>query len=306
LRRALLVFLAGCTFLVGGPDPRDTSGGSPDLSTGPCADVQTDPHNCGACGHDCGLLPGVDPNKVGCTVGVCDLRGACLPALADCSGGYADGCETDLTLANHCGSCTAQCGGTTALCARDANGKFFCASGCSATTPTQCGTSCVDTLSNAHHCGDCNTVCAGGVNMVGVCQGGACVTACSAGFHLCSGVCSSSSSIQSCGALCTPCPAPPANGVEICDPFAGCDFKCNAGFTKQPGVCVQTGPVPDMATLPLCDCRGLSAPLGDGNQCPFTNSCVANNCCAEDQFMMPPPAGTCTDPTPCQTSNTPQ
>jgi hypothetical protein len=309
-----LIF-AGCTLIVGGADPRDViGGGGLDGSVHPCADVQTDPHNCGACGRDCTVLPGVQPNAVHCTAGQCDLRGACLPGRADCSGGYIDGCESDLSQANHCGNCTAICGGVTPLCTRTSGGLYTCSGSCGGGL-TECGLSCVDLENDPQHCGSCSNACAASGGQTPTCVLGSCGP-CASGTHNCNGVCVASNSLDSCGARCTPCPAAPANGTEICDSINGCDFVCDFGFTKSLGSCFQTSSVPDMAMSrgsdmpsPLCDCRGL-VPDSTGNQCPVDNQCVANNCCLTDQLLCSGgtgcPAGTCVDKTPCTPSTTPQ
>jgi hypothetical protein len=299
----LLVLSAGCTLLVGDPDPRDTLVGGVDLANGACADVQTDPRNCGFCGHDCTALPGVNPQAVRCTAGSCDLRNACNPGRADCGGGYLDGCETDLSTANHCGSCSAICGGEVPLCVQTGPGVYTCADSCPFFSPTQCGSSCVDTFNDSNHCGGCNKVCAAGNNMAPVCQGGVCSTECNFGFHTCSGKCVSDTSIDTCGSRCTPCPAPPTHATEICDPFGGCDFKCDTGFRRENGQCLQnmsmdmklgTG---DMAVdnRPLCDCSGL------GSACLL--GCVGQNCCLECDDSAGPPTF-CLTGTVCTASNT--
>ena len=261
--RALVVALvcAGCTLVVGDPDPRDVvAAPQPDLAGfHPCADVQTDPKNCGACGHDCTRLPGVDPTLVGCVAGVCDLRGACLAGHADCSGGYADGCETDLTLASHCGGCTVECGGDQPLCARDVSGNYFCTGTCPGSAPTQCGSSCVDPLHDAANCGGCNHVCTAPSNASGVCDNGVCGSVCNLGFHDCGGTCVDETSVNSCGNSCTPCPAPPANAEATCDPLFGCGSQCLPGFvTDAFGSCVAAMSTPDMA-MPT----DLAMPSGD-------------------------------------------
>jgi hypothetical protein len=239
----LLLLVAGCTLIVGGADPRD----GVDASIGhPCADVTSDPHNCGACGRDCTSLPGVDPGAVHCTAGQCDIRNACAPGRADCGGGYIDGCESDLSSADHCGNCFSICGGDAALCTRTTGGLYTCTGSCPPGT-MQCGSSCIDLLNDAQHCGSCTHVCPTTTGQVGVCQNGICSSQCAGGFHACSGVCVDSTSLDTCGTRCTPCPAAPANGTPVCDPFAGCDYQCNAGFTKSLGSCVQNMTF-DMAT----------------------------------------------------------
>jgi hypothetical protein len=144
----------------------------------------------------------------------------------------------------------------------------------------QCGSSCVDPTTDPQHCGSCTHACPAGTGQVAVCQNGMCGTQCDFGFHSCSGVCKSDSSLDSCAAGCTPCPSPPANAVEICDPIAGCDFQCNAGFVRQTGTCVAAMDMMSMSMAdlrvdnrPSCDCSGLTQACIAG--------CVGHNCCSE-------------------------
>ncbi len=76
-------------------------GGSPD--GGSCGDVQTDPRNCGTCGHACKnaapLFQGTCPN------GGCCQTGKCAPSLGECitmGSGFA-------TCAAYCGSLGESC-----------------------------------------------------------------------------------------------------------------------------------------------------------------------------------------------------
>ncbi len=97
---------------------------------GVCVDLGVDPKNCGSCGHDCTTFPGVDPAAVTCTAGTCSLGGACMPGRAHCSTNPNNGCETDVTTAAHCGSCTTACAEPTPICAKDpTSGAYACASG---------------------------------------------------------------------------------------------------------------------------------------------------------------------------------
>lgn len=69
-----------------------------------CADLQTDPMHCGACGRACSLPNGVNQ----CAFGTC-LLDRCNDGFGDCSP-IAPGCETDLrTSATHCGRCGNAC-----------------------------------------------------------------------------------------------------------------------------------------------------------------------------------------------------
>jgi hypothetical protein len=78
-----------------------------------CADLQTDPNNCGDCGISC-VIANAEPT---CTAGECGL-GSCLPGFSDCDGDLATGCEAMA----ECGAgapCMTTCGsmGTTACSA---------------------------------------------------------------------------------------------------------------------------------------------------------------------------------------------
>jgi hypothetical protein len=125
-----------------------------DPAHGGCeTDLKTDIDSCGACGTTCGIAGG----EAQCSAGLCSIK-ACSPGLADCSGGYADGCETKTStdLVN-CGACGKVC--------TAANGAPACVSGacqvksctgtfadCNGVTSDGCET---NTLSSPTHCGAC-------------------------------------------------------------------------------------------------------------------------------------------------------
>jgi hypothetical protein len=245
--------LSGCTLLVGDPDPKDLvlnydlSVPHHDLAKGSCGDVTSDVHNCGSCGHDCTHISGADPLKVSCTNGVCDLTNACVAGRGDCMNGADDGCETDLTTSAHCGSCTNACSTSLPLCMQDTSGQYACTPSCTSSAPTICGSSCVNTYSDPNHCNSCTTVCPGDTHGTPICQSGICSISCYSGYHLCTGACVDNTSLQSCGYSCTPCPAPPTHGYEICTVSGYCDFTCNFGYTRSGSSCI---PTPDMAHSP--------------------------------------------------------
>src|ERR1017187_8685898 len=104
-----------------GSGPGSRSGGTADAgpNTPGCsgsqlscagACVPNDVHHCGACGHDCTGLPHVT-GSVSCNgTGQCSLVGSsCAVGWAHCTTNPDDGCETDITQATRCGSCSSAC-----------------------------------------------------------------------------------------------------------------------------------------------------------------------------------------------------
>ena len=68
---------------------------APEVACGSiCADLDSDPNNCGLCGRTC-----IIPNAVaGCAAGQCTLD-ACDVGFSDCDGMLATGCEARSTAA---------------------------------------------------------------------------------------------------------------------------------------------------------------------------------------------------------------
>jgi hypothetical protein len=72
--------------------------------------LDSDPLNCGTCGHKCSAPGGATAT---CTAGVCGLT--CASGTADCDGNAANGCEVmTASDANNCGACNHVCGGAVA------------------------------------------------------------------------------------------------------------------------------------------------------------------------------------------------
>lgn len=86
-----------------------------------CADLQSDPSNCGECGRSCVIEDGT----AACDAGQCAL-GSCDVGRADCDGSLGNGCETvvDCTAGS---ACTTACNTTGTLGCGDP-----CAPACSA------------------------------------------------------------------------------------------------------------------------------------------------------------------------------
>lgn len=123
-------------------------------------DLQNDLANCGACGAVCAF----DRGTPSCAGGVCTLV-ECERGWSDCDGDLANGCETDVTTLDRCGTCeqfenergdpcglcgegTFACGGTQLVCDAEPNPE---------TRLNACG-GC-DTLDAAPEdpCGTCNS-----------------------------------------------------------------------------------------------------------------------------------------------------
>lgn len=95
--------------------PNDANGGQLGCLCAPgktlcgthCADIATDPDNCGGCGINCKVAGGAAGF---CVDGACTL--SCGSGTGDCNGNPLDGCETNLMSdPRNCGSCGASCDG---------------------------------------------------------------------------------------------------------------------------------------------------------------------------------------------------
>jgi hypothetical protein len=116
-----------------------------------CADIKTDPNNCGGCGLAC------QPSQL-CQAGA-GLDGApgcvCEPGTTSCNGG----CVVTSSDPNHCGSCQDACS-SGQVCE---NGS--CQTACNISGQNLCTASggagfCADFMSDSQHCGSCSNACA--------------------------------------------------------------------------------------------------------------------------------------------------
>jgi hypothetical protein len=132
----------GGSTTTGSPTSTTSSCSLDDTCDGACADLQTDPLNCGACGNFCDS--GI------CSGGVCE----CTEGLTNCDGT----CTDLLTDGQNCGQCGTTCG-------------IYCASGtcneCSSffgpgwvLCPNQLGHDyCTSLLDDIANCGKCGNAC---------------------------------------------------------------------------------------------------------------------------------------------------
>jgi hypothetical protein len=213
---------------------------SPTLCGGSCVDLADDVHHCGDCGTDCTQLAHVNPQAVFCQAGACTVpASACAPGFADCTGGAADSCETDVTTAAHCGACGTVCAvdGGEPVCSQEPGASYACASRCSGATPAACGAACVNLDGDAHNCGACGHDCtaAPGAGAGAVCAAGSCVYpqvgGCAAGLADCDGVASNGceadvTQASACGACNVSCGGTAAQCLRT-----GSTYACASGCT---------------------------------------------------------------------------
>lgn len=225
-----------------------------------CHDLQSDPRNCGTCGLPCGAgfvcLTGrctssCPPKTVECAHACVDLNvnplhcgecerpcanehgtttcagGRCLPTCAagwgDCDGEARNGCETDLTTNEHCGTCTRTC-----LAEQSCN-DGVCERPCG---PQQidCGNMCFNRLTNHDHCGTCPNRCGDSQR----CVNAACLSCYGEGVYCVAGrtIC--------CGAMvCGPVTVPSAHYAccRLPDAACGAGSLCCAGLRCVAGHC---------------------------------------------------------------------
>jgi hypothetical protein len=163
----------------------------------------------------------------GCAVGTCDT------GYADCDQSAGNGCETDLSLPAHCGTCNTTCSSSSPYCSPTSSG-FGCTDSCPTTAPTLCGSQCVDLTSSLDNCGSCNTKCPAVSNGEATCGGSHCAFTCDADFHACAADCASDVSTATCGSSCSPCATEP-NAVATCNGVQ-CGIACETNFADCNGI----------------------------------------------------------------------
>ncbi|MGB5192543.1 MAG: hypothetical protein WBN70_06150 [Polyangiales bacterium] len=232
-----------------------------------CVNTQADPRYCGDCETAC------SDGQV-CEAGGCINPGDCRTNGVGCSGFSYCNEGTGECLAG-CAE-NAQCTGENQVCDVEIHecvcdtGFESCPFGCVDTNidPRFCGDCdtvcptgnvcevgvCIDLgdcrtngigCSGFTYCdparGDCLPGCAIDEQCTG--QNETCDTVtrecvCAEGYHACGAVCLSDLDVNSCGASCTPCPAPP-NACPICN-LGECDFVCADDFERCDQACCPT------------------------------------------------------------------
>lgn len=209
------------------------------------------------------------------TVPLAGEFGGCPAGTADCDGDASNGCETDITTVDACGSCTNSCdvSGGTAACADGACEVAACDTGfedCDG-NPTN---GCEADLSSTDTCGSCNNSCSF-ANASAQCQGGSCELAtCDPNFDDCDGDASngceadlrSAKTCGSCGLECTN-----AHGGTQCSAGA-CVPSCDSGWDDCDGNAAN-GCETSLETTSNCGSCGNTCSVSGGNA-----ACVAGQC----------------------------
>ncbi|HEX7481741.1 MAG TPA: hypothetical protein VF331_28300 [Polyangiales bacterium] len=236
--------------------------------------------DCGGCGKSCSV-PNGQPS---CATGVCTLS-MCDPGRADCNASLADGCETDLTLPDHCGSCGNDCRALPYIlssgCAAGAC-QYVCQTG-RADCDHKAANGCEVDLTSNRNCGACGNDCGNlpHVNSA-ACSAGVCKNlVCAAGWADCDGDpqngCERSlRTLNDCGSCNAACA--PAHASATC--FTGqCVLTaCDSGFDNCNGNATDG-----------CE-AALSAPTHCGS---CANQCIGSSTCANGQC-------TCTQNSDCK------
>jgi hypothetical protein len=231
---------------------------------------------CGACCGDNDCAPRANAS-VTCNLASHTCSYTCSGGFHDCGGTCADNTSTQSCGAS-CSPCptgnscqNATCNG--ASCGLASTG----ASGCCTSGPADCGPG-VSCVMNTCTCGTNQKFCPGGGASMGFCvstngccstsdctphsnamvncnmSSHTCVYSCNTGFHDCSGICKSNMNVNSCGALCNPCPMGNSCQTTTCSGTL-CGF-------------VAAGP------SPCCNAKTDCTP----NSCQTVGSCIANRC----------------------------
>ena len=206
-----------------------------DETSGRCVPGCTSNGQCGNRGEFC------DADTMRCT---------CDPAEHLCAGRCADDTAT-ATCGDRCTPCPTDPNGSAACdggeCGLDCAGGFLDCEGACAACPDGAGAvvcdgaTCVATECEGDDTLICDNVCAtcprDQVASV-TCDGTSCVPeSCSPQFHVCADACVDSTSVNTCGDACSPCPTDP-NGTASCRD-GRCEITCDDDTRQCDGACAR-------------------------------------------------------------------
>jgi hypothetical protein len=283
-----------------------------DPSDGCEVNLTSDPNNCKTCGSLCVVANGAAK----CSASTCQIA-SCDANHADCSGGYADGCETNITSdVGNCGGCGTSCAvvNATPQCQNKVCKVKTCTppwADC-AGTGTGCLTNTSTSAGNCGGCGtsgvDCNAV-YGPLNASGKCVSGGCQLAkCATNFADCNmnpdiDGCESNllTSNTHCGTCDIACQAP--HGTNTCtmgvctpscgtssfqscgNPNSGCDTdtrsskqSCGACGTQCMDNQTSSNECVSSVCAPMCLPNYKDCDTSRANGCETPTSSDPNNC----------------------------
>ncbi len=237
---------------------------------------ETDPATgCGATGCEPCSFQNAEAK---CSGDLCDMAG-CQPGFADCGGGTADGCETNLdTHPLNCGACGSDCtvkGETWTVCKGGVCKESFCPVGkADCDFDEVCET---DTTSDVQNCKFCGVPCSF-PNATAACESSACVMkACDPGWADCDGnplngcEVNTTSDKAHCGACGKTCQA--VNALTECQNSV-CKPACSAGYGSCDGN-PDNGCETPLDTTSNCGSCGKACTTGVSNASP---ACQGGNC----------------------------
>ena len=185
-----------------------------------CADLRSDPVNCGACGNACG------PSML-CTNGTCQLT--CAGGASACSGSCVN-LQTDNANCGRCGqACAAGQVCSLGRCSLTCAASLATCGGGDAGADAGGTQRCADLSTDNNNCGACGTLCPAGQR----CLDRRCQVTCSVGQTTCNGVCRDLQTDNlNCGACGTTCAAGTTCSAGVCV------VSCSASLTQCSGTCV--------------------------------------------------------------------
>lgn len=175
------------------------------------------------CGNSCVPCPAPEGSTPTCDGVACDF--VCDAGLQRCG----SECVDTATDADFCGDCQTSCD----IGEECQIGECFDPGDCRTN-----GVGCADFTFCDGASGDCLPGCdrdAQCTELNEVCNLSLNVCDCAPGYHDCGGVCVSDLDVASCGALCSPCPAPPGS-TATCEAGA-CEFVCGEDYERCGDAC---------------------------------------------------------------------